>query len=66
METQMTTQLHQLKETLFGEAGLRASNFKMYRGNSQDASSEEVAAEMNAALDRLDKGEFEVVADIGF
>ena len=65
METQMTTQLQMLKEKLFGTDGLRASNFKMYRGNSQDASVEEVAAELNTALERLKNGESTVVADIG-
>lgn len=60
----MTTQLQVAKEKLFGESGLRASNFKMFPGNSRDASVEQVAAELNASLARLDAGEFEVVADI--
>lgn len=65
METQMTTHLQQAKENLFGEAGLRASNFKLYPGNARDATVEQVSAELNRSLERLKAGDFEVVAQIG-
>lgn len=64
-ETLMTTQLQLAKDQLFGDEGLRASNFKMFPGNARDASAESVAEEFNASLARVAAGEFEVVADIG-
>lgn len=62
----MNAQLQQLKETLFGEgSNVQASNFKMYRGSNQDASVEEVAAELNVALSLLKSGQdVEFVANI--
>ena len=61
----MTTQLQLAKEQLFGETGLRASNFKMFPGNARDASTEAVAEELNNSLARVAAGDFDVVADIG-
>lgn len=61
----MSTQMQKAKEELFGEEGLQASNFKMFPGSSRDVSSDEVAAELNAAFARLKAGDFEVVATIG-
>ena len=61
----MNTHLQQAKENLFGDAGLRASNFKMFRGNARDATVEQVSAELNASLERMKAGDFEVVAEIG-
>ena len=61
----MTTQLQLLKEKLFGETGVHASNFKMYRGSNSNASVEEVAAALNASLDRVAAGECTDVAEIG-
>jgi len=61
----MNSQLHLAKETLFGEKGLHASNFKMFPGSDRGASSEKVAAELNAAFARMKAGEFKVVAEIG-
>lgn len=61
----MSTQLDTVKEALFGDEGLRASNFKMHPGHNRDVSVEEVAAELNASLQRVANGEYTVLADIG-
>lgn len=49
------------KEKLFGEAGLRASNFKLFPGSSRDATAEQVAQEVVNSITRLEAGEIEVV-----
>lgn len=61
----MSTQLQTAKDTLFGETGLHASNFKMYPGSSREATPELVAAELNKAFQLLKEGKFTVVAEIG-
>lgn len=61
----MKTQMQQAKEALFGDSGLRASNFKMYPGFSRDTSSESLAAEVVKMAALLQSGDYEVVAEIG-
>jgi hypothetical protein len=61
----MSTQLQAAKEMLFGDEGLRASNFKMYPGSSTEVTPEEVAAGLNEAFALLKAGKFKVVAEIG-
>lgn len=61
----MSAHLQKTKETLFGEGGVCASNFKMFPGSNRDATAEQVAQELNLAFDRLKAGDFEVVATIG-
>ncbi len=63
METQMTTQLQIAKDKLFGESGLRASNFKMFPGNDRNATPAQIAEELAASIDRISKGDFEVIED---
>jgi hypothetical protein len=60
----MSTHLEVAKEKLFGEKGLRASNFKLFPGKNRDASREKVAEELVKVFERLEKGEYEVVAGI--
>lgn len=60
----MTTQLQAAKATLFGDDGLRASNFKLFPGKDRDASREKVAGELNKVFARLQAGEYTVVASI--
>ena len=57
----MTTHLQKSKEVLFGENGLRASNFKLFPGNARDASAERVAQEINESIARIEEGQFEAL-----
>lgn len=61
----MSTHLQAAKDTLFGDEGLRASNFKMFSGSSNEVTPEAVAAGLNDAFARLKAGDFKVVAEIG-
>lgn len=61
----MKTQMQQAKDALFGDTGLRASNFKMFPGFSRETSSESLAAEVVKMTALLKSGDYEVVADIG-
>lgn len=56
-----TTQLETAKETLFGKAGIGASNFKIFPGTDRNATAEEVAAEINESIQRVVNGELEEV-----
>ncbi|GAB2500793.1 hypothetical protein GCM10027084_13570 [Pseudoxanthomonas sangjuensis] len=51
------------KDKLFGEAGLRASNFKLFPGRSRDATAEQVAQQIVGSIERIEKGELQVVED---
>lgn len=59
----MTNQVQTAKDILFGEAGLRASNFKMYPGNARDVTPAQVAEELTASIQRIEQGDFEVIED---
>ncbi|MBP6818364.1 MAG: hypothetical protein KBC46_03570 [Ferrovibrio sp.] len=61
MTTQTKSELDQAKAVLFGEDGLRASNFKLFPGSSRDVTSEQMGQEINKSLDRIGSGNFEVV-----
>lgn len=63
METLMTTQVQIAKEVLFGEDGLRASNFKMFPGNARNATPGQIAEELSASIERISAGDFEVIED---
>jgi hypothetical protein len=64
-DANMNTQMQQAKDALFGDSGLRASNFKMFPGFSRDTSSESLAAEVVKMAELLKSGNYDVVADIG-
>jgi hypothetical protein len=63
METQMTAPLQVAKDALFGDEGLRASNFKMFPGNARDATPAQIAEELAASIKRISEGDFEVIED---
>jgi hypothetical protein len=46
----MANNLKIAQELLFGAQGLGASNFKMFPGHSRDATADQVAAEIAAAI----------------
>lgn len=52
-------------DLLFGETGLRASNFGLTPGFNRSATPEEVAAEIVRSIERIQAGDYEVVAEIG-
>ena len=55
----MDTHMKALTDRLFGEQGLRASNFKLFPGKNRDATPEQVAQEINASLDKIEANDFE-------
>ena len=57
------TNLERAQDTLFGSDGLRLKNFKMFPGESRNATAEQVAGEIIAMVDRLEAGDYEVVGD---
>jgi len=61
----MNANLQKAKELLFGEQGMKVSNFKMFPGYSREASAEKVSAELVASLELLKAGKFTVVAGVG-
>ena len=59
------SQVQILKDRLYGENGLQPLDIKITPGNNRYATPEEVAGEINKALDQLENGDFEVIAEIG-
>lgn len=59
------SQMSVLKERLFGENGLHPLDIKITPGLNRYATPEEIAGEINKALDQLENGDFEVIAEIG-
>lgn len=59
----MSTEVTRLKDRLFGVDGLQPSAIRFYPGEESGQSPEEVAAEMNAVLGRLEVGDYENVDD---
>ena len=57
----MDANLLAVSHHLFSEEGLNASNFKLFPGRSRDATAEQVAAEINASLTRIENGEFDII-----
>lgn len=57
----MDTHLKAASNHLFGDDGLRASNFKLFPGHNRAATPEQVAQEIDASLSRMEKGEFDEV-----
>lgn len=55
----MDTHMKAVTDRLFGEDGLRASNFKLFPGKNRDVTPEQVAQEINASFDKLQAGDFE-------
>jgi hypothetical protein len=64
METTMaTTNLKRAQATLFGNDGLRATNFKMFPGESRNSTADQIAAEIDAVIQRISDGDFDIVDD---
>jgi hypothetical protein len=57
----MSTQLELAKHALFDKDGLRAADIKLYPGTDRDATSEQMAAQVNRALLQLTDGQYELV-----
>lgn len=51
----MSTKLDQAKSALFGSDGLRVTNFKLFPGSNREATAEEIAAQVLAVAEQLDK-----------
>lgn len=57
----MTTQLDLAKHILFDPAAMAAADIKLFPGSSRDATSEDMAREINKAIAQIESGDFEVV-----
>jgi hypothetical protein len=60
----MTTEVERAAQRMFGPGGLGVKNFNLFPGTNPNATTEQVAAELNRALDRLEAGEFEMVDEV--
>lgn len=64
----MANDMKTAQALIFGSAGLRASNFKMFPGGSREVTSEMVAAEvvrvLSALTDETNAGKLEEVDDL--
>lgn len=59
----MVTQLQLATTRLFGAESLRAANFKIFPGNSRDATPEQIAEQINKAISQIETGDFEDIND---
>lgn len=57
------TEVDKLKETLYGEGGLQVSNFGFSPG-SDPADAETTAKQIRMAIEQIEAGDFEVVAEL--
>ncbi|WP_419828366.1 hypothetical protein [Methylobacterium sp.] len=57
----MSTQLEVAKHRLFDEEGLRTANIKLFPGSNRDATSDQMAEQINKALAQIEAGDYEVV-----
>lgn len=62
-EEPMATQLEIVKNRLFQNEGLKASNIKMFPGSSREVSPEQIAEQINRALTEIEEGGFEVIPE---
>lgn len=59
----MTANLKQAQDLLFGKEGLGASNFKMFPGDSREATADKIAAEIHDSIMRIADGDFELIGE---
>lgn len=59
----MGSELERLKHRLFGEGQMGARNVKIFRGDNADATAEEIAGQMNLALDEIAAGKAELIEE---
>ena len=55
----MSSQIELAKNRLYGEHGLGATNIKLYLGTDRDVTPEEIAGEINRALNDLEAGKID-------
>jgi hypothetical protein len=60
----MSTEVQRAAERLFGPGGLGVKHIALFPGSSPNVSAEQVAAEINRALDQVEAGEFALVGDV--
>lgn len=49
----MNTELEKAKELLYGKDGLGVTNFKLFWGSNRDTTVEQMASQINAAVEDL-------------
>lgn len=59
------SEMDRLKDRLYGPDGIGVTNVGITRGLNPNVTPEQIAGEMNRALDALADGDFEIIADIG-
>lgn len=59
----MSAQAEIAKRRLFGDDGLRVSNFKMFPGTSREATPAQIAERINKVVVQLEEGDYELVDD---
>lgn len=64
MKESEQSQVQILKDRLYGENGLQPLDIKITPGLNRHATPEEIAGELNKALDQLENGDYEVIAEI--
>lgn len=57
----MSTHLEMAKHALFDKDGLRAADIKLYPGSNRDATSEQMAEQVNYAMTQLTLGKYDLV-----
>lgn len=57
----MASQQTILKNRLYGEGGLGATNIKVFPGSSRDVTAEQVAEQVNRSISQIEAGQFEEV-----
>lgn len=59
----MAKQLEDAKHRLFDAAGLRAADIKLFPGSNRDATADEMAEQINKALDQIERGDYDVIEE---
>lgn len=57
----MTDQLELAKHRLFGQAGLRATNIKLFPGSNREATKAQMAEQVTKVIAQIEAGDFEEV-----
>ncbi len=57
----MGTQLELAKKRLFDKESLNVGNIKIHPGSSRDATSEQIAEQINRAISQIEAGDFDLV-----
>lgn len=57
----MSTQTELAKRRLFGDDGLRATNFKLFPGMSREMTAQQIGEQVNKIVTQLEEGDYELV-----